>query len=117
MKREHEELGLIKHWEATLDDLLDRTSKFPKTIRFTVAQRIDNAGLDILEWLVEARFLPRGKKGRLLAAIDARLHRLRYLLRAAHRRRHLSNAGYEHLMRQVDEAGRMVGGWRRQQAA
>ena len=35
--------------ERTLGDLLDRTQKFPKHVRFTFSSRIDNMALDIYE--------------------------------------------------------------------
>ena len=110
-----EELPLFVHWEKTLGDLLDRTLRFPKTARFTFAARIDGHALDVLERIVEARYAAKGRKGTLLKEIDVALMKLRVLVRLAHARRYLSHGGYEHTARQLDEAGRMVGGWRRQQ--
>lgn len=111
------ELPLFVHWERTLGDLLDRTIKFPKSVRFTFSTRIDGHALDVLEAIVEARYATRPRKQALLQEIDGRLARLRVLLRLAHERRYLARGGFEHAMRNLDEAGRMVGGWRKQQAA
>jgi len=36
-----EELPLYTHWERVL---LDRTMKFPRLVRFTLANRMDNLG-------------------------------------------------------------------------
>ena len=102
----------IVRWEQVLDDLLDRTQRFPKSVRFTFSTRIDNHGLDILEELVEARFASGEALKVALATVDRRLTRLRVLLRLAHKRRYLDTSGVEHVMRGVDEVGRMVGGWR-----
>ena len=109
------ELPLFAHWERTLSDLLDRTQRFPKSVRFTFSSRIDNLALDVVEQIAEARFAPAGRKGEHLRAIDSALLRLRVLLRICHDRRYLDHGGYEHVMRSIDEAGRMLGGWRRQQ--
>jgi hypothetical protein len=110
------ELPLLVQWETTLGDLLDRTAKFPKSVRFTFSSRIDNGGLDVLERLVEARYATGVRKQRLLAEIDTALARLRVLLRLAHARKYLDHGGLEHVARRLDEAGRMLGGWRREQA-
>ena len=103
----------IVRWEQVLDDLLDRTQRFPKAVRFTFSTRLDNHGLDILEELVEARFASGRSLSGSLATVDRRLTRLRVLLRLAHKRHYLDTGGFEHVMRGVDEVGRMVGGWRR----
>lgn len=103
---------LFIHWETVVGEVLDHTEKFPKRVRFTFAQRIDGLVLDILEWLVKARFGAPAEKRQALAAMDGALARLRVLLRLCHTRRYLDHQGHEHLQRQIDEAGRMVGGWR-----
>ena len=98
-----------------LGDLLDRTMKFPKAVRFTLAGRMDNLALDILERIVEARYSAGSRKAEVLREADLALARLRALVRLSHDRRHLDHRGYEHVCRGLDEAGRMLGGWRRQQ--
>ncbi len=111
-----DELPLFEHWYKALGDLLDRTAKLPRSVRFTFASRVDNLALDVLEAIVEARFAAAGRKRALLRDADVKLAKLRVLLRLCHDRRLLSHRGYEHVMRNIDEAGRMVGGWRRQVA-
>ena len=108
------ELPLFVHWERTLNDLLDRTMKFPKAVRFTFSTRIDNCALDVMERVVAARYARQRETGDHLEAIDRDLARLRILLRLCHSRRYLDPGGYEHVMRNIDEAGRMVGGWRKE---
>ena len=107
---------LFSFWEETLSDLLDRTLKFPKAVRFTFSTRIDNLALDVFERIVEARYAPAGAKREALRRADLSLAKLRVLLRVCHDRRYLDRRGFEHVARRLDEAGRMLGGWRRQQA-
>jgi len=97
--------------EATLDDLLDRTPKFPKAVRFTFSTRIDNLALDVHERLVAARCAPAGVKREAMRYADLSLARLRVLLRLVHKRRYLDHRGYRHVSERLDEAGRMLGGW------
>ena len=108
-----DELPLLVHWERTLNDLLDRTQKFPRSVRFTFTTRIDNLGLDVMERLVEARYASGHRKRTLLRDADSALTRLRILLRLCRDRRHLDRGGFEHVVRNLDEAGRMLGGWQK----
>ncbi len=111
-----EELPLFVHWERTVGDLLDRTMRFPKAVRFTFSGRIDGLALDVLERLATARYEAPTAKRVTLAEVDALLVRLRVLLRLSAERHYLDRRGFEHVMRAVDEAGRMVGGWRKEVA-
>jgi len=117
MAMKTDELPLFVHWEKTAGEILDRTQKFPKSVRFTFSSRIDNLVLDILESVVEACYSPKAEKLASLRAADLALAKLRVMLRLSHERRYLDSRGYEYLMRGIDEAGRMLGGWRKQQAA
>jgi hypothetical protein len=108
-----EELPIFTAWMQFLEWLLPATEKFPKRVRFTFADRINNLALDIVEDLVEARY-SRDKQP-LLKRINLRLERLRILLRLCHRLQYLSHQGYEHAMRAINEVGRMLGGWIKQQ--
>jgi hypothetical protein len=111
------DLIVFQQWEQTLGDLLDRTSKFPKSVRFTLSGRIDNLALDIIEALVAARYSKGRCRVEYLREIDSKLTRLRVLLRVVHGRGYLNPKGYEHTSRRVDEAGRMVGAWLRSTAS
>lgn len=103
---------LLVHWEKTLGELLDRTEKFPKSVRFTFVSRMDSLELQILEGLIRARWQPDARVV-LLAQVDADLAVLRTLLRLAYARRYIDAGGLELLSKAFDEAGRMLGGWRK----
>jgi four helix bundle protein len=103
------ELPLFVHWEKTLGDILSRTEQFPKRVRFTLSSRIDNLALDILEKIIEARYAK--DKSSALAQASLSLEKLRIFLRICHEERHLDHRGFEHVARNIDEAGRMLGGW------
>ena len=103
---------LIVRWEQLLGEILDRTINFPKSVRFTFSGRIDNAALDILEHLIDARFAAGAQATRVhLKEADSKLTRLRVLIRLSHQRRYLAGGAYEQLSEQLDEVGRMLGGW------
>ncbi len=108
-----DELPIFTRWVQFLEWLLPATEKFPKRARFTFADRINSLALDIVEDLVEARY-SRDKQP-LLGRINLRLERLRILLRLSHRMKYLPHPGYEHAARELNEVGRMLGGWMKQQ--
>jgi hypothetical protein len=62
--------------------LLPTVEKFPKRVRFTFADRINNQALDIVEYLIEARY--SRDKGAILVAANLKLEKLRVLLRLCH---------------------------------
>ncbi|MBM4398611.1 MAG: diversity-generating retroelement protein Avd [Deltaproteobacteria bacterium] len=109
------ELPLFTHWDTTLKDLLSRTRKFPKSVRHTFANRIEDLALDVVERLVEARWAR--SKAAILRAASLDVEKLRILCRLAHDEGFLDHRGYEHVARNLDEAGRMLGGWIKQQDA
>jgi len=104
-----EEPVILIHWLELLEWLLPATEKFPKRVRFTFADRINNLALDVAEDLVEARY-SRDKQA-ILRRANLRLEKLRILLRLCHRLHYLPHQGYEHASRAINEAGRMLGGW------
>jgi hypothetical protein len=52
-----------------------------------------------------------------LAQANLHLEKLRVLLRISHEERHLDHKGFECAARNIDEAGRMIGGWIRSRSA
>lgn len=100
-------------WERFTGWLLERTEKFPKRVAFTFRTRIDNLALDVFERLIEARYAR--ERAVLLQRINLDLEKLRLLLRLARDQRVLDPKAFGHACAEIDTAGRMVGGWLRQQ--
>jgi hypothetical protein len=75
---DQEDLPIFTAWMQFLEWLLPATEKFPKRVRFTFADRINNLALDIAEDLVEARYT-RDKQA-ILRRVNLRLEKLRILL-------------------------------------
>ncbi|MCC5838841.1 MAG: diversity-generating retroelement protein Avd [Opitutales bacterium] len=102
-------------WEEFLGWTLERTVDIPKAQRFSFGQRIDAHTLDVLELIVEALFVR--EKTVLLDAINRKLEVLRVLWRLVQKRGWISLRQLHFVQEKIDEAGRMVGGWRKQQSA
>jgi hypothetical protein len=110
----HHELQLFTKFYAVTGWILDRVEGYPKATRFTLADRTVNLALDVLQKIVQAQYA-RNKLDLLQGANEA-LQPLRILLRLAMEKKCLSFGQYEQVVTDLDECGRMLGGWIAQQA-
>jgi hypothetical protein len=93
-----EAIVALSRWESVLVELFQRTGKFPRVLRYSLTSRIENAGLDVMERLLEAA-KDRGTTESVMAAIG----RLRILLRLAVELHAMDRRGHEHLSRRIDD--------------
>jgi phage tail protein X len=91
--------------------LIPAVEKFPRTQKFLLGDRIQTAALDVLDALISATYT-RDRQGHLARA-NLGLEKLRYLFRLAVALKLLDLKRYAHAARQLDETGRMAGGWRK----
>jgi len=96
----------------TLGEILDRSANFPKAHRFTFGARVEGLALEIMEKLVRARWAKPADTVTFLQSADADLAVLRVLVRLSFERKMLSRGAFEQVVRELDTAGRMMGGWR-----
>jgi len=96
--------------------VLERVESFPKNQRFVLGNRVSNAALDVLDALSQAAYASGSVKAELLESAQRRINALRWLLRMCKDRNLLSNRQFGHGCMQMEECGRMVGGWRKQVA-
>lgn len=91
--------------------LIPLTANFPRSQRFVVTQRLQNAALDFQETIILANAL-RGKE-RLdkLRIADAALVKVRLYLRLCARWQWINAGQYCHASTLVAEIGRLLGGW------
>ena len=87
---------------------------FPKANRFTLGSKIDDIFLAAIEYCFLASYSTGSDK---LAFVDrgiSRVDLLKLLLQLAWDIKALDDKKYAHLSAHLAEAGRMLGGWRRQ---
>jgi hypothetical protein len=94
--------------------LIPLTLKFPKSQRFLLAERLSSMALDFYDLILEAVQEPERQAERLEAA-DKLLTKIRLYVRLSHDLKCLSPGQLEHAARQMDEIGRLIGGWKRKQ--
>lgn len=93
--------------------LLPKVEAFPRAYKFTLGDRLTTQGLDLLSLIVEAAYASR--KNELLQTANHKVNSTRYLLRLAKDMSLLSASSYAYSAEQLDEIGRMVGGWLKSQ--
>lgn len=79
--------------------------------RYTIWQRCENVILDILEGILSASQLSKIEKLPTLKRVSLKLNFLRVFLRLMKEVKSLDNKKYILFEEDVDEIGRMLGGW------
>ncbi len=89
--------------------ILDKVEKFPRSQRFIFGHRLANLAVDILEDLIRAYYSKN--KVSILKEVNIRLEIFRILLRMVKDRKLVSLRQYEYISKEINEVGKMVGGW------
>lgn len=84
---------------------------FPKTDKYSLGARLENFTLDTLELALRAAYAPKVNRSIHLEKLDAKVQVLKTLVRLAHEVRALDDGKYLALQEQLQEMGKMVGGW------
>ena len=112
MKRD---LEVAVQWEDVVHELFVITGRFPKSVRFVIANRIANLALDIMSLLVEAQYAPTQEQPPLLSRASVLITQLRVLLRISARERWLSLGQLDLICTQIDVVGKRIYVWRQKQ--
>jgi hypothetical protein len=87
----------------------NHTSRFPRSHRFVLGERIERNLYDLLETLIKARYTRQRQP--LLERANLTLEILRLQMRLAKDLPCLKTNSYAFAVRAIDEIGRLVGGW------
>lgn len=93
----------------------NHTSRFPRSHRHVLGEKLEQLLLDILDLLIASRY--RRERSALLQEANLLLEQVRYRLRLARDLKCLEVASYGFGTRSVDEIGRLVGGWIKKQGS
>jgi hypothetical protein len=83
----------------------------PKPHRYTLAPKIDNLFIELIEMIVSASFVRKQDKIVYLRSAIRKLDTLKILLYILWETRSLDTKKYELLSVPLDEIGKMLGGW------
>lgn len=90
---------------------LDRTAALPRSHRFTFGERVDRLTLDSLELVLEATWAAPNSKVAPLKRLNLNIEKLRVFWRLICDRGWISSQQLLFVSVQLDEIGRMTGGW------
>jgi hypothetical protein len=88
----------------------------PKKDRFTTYERAENTLLDIIEGVFRAGVQSKSEKIKTLGEVSIKLNLFRVFIRLMKDVKSLDNKKYIFIQSEVDEIGRMLGGWMRFQS-
>ena len=91
--------------------LIPHTLNFPRSQRFVVTRRLQDAALDFQEHILEANRVRGGARLALLRQADADLDKVRLYLRLAEGWGWLDAGQYRHVSLMIQVIGKMLGGW------
>ena len=83
----------------------------PKLHRYTLGGHIDTLFIEIMETIAQAAFIPRAEKEPWVRLAIRKLDALKLLLMILWEIRSLDTKKYSALSENLDEIGRMLGGW------
>jgi four helix bundle protein len=96
-------------WKNILSWLIATCGKYPKNVRFNIADRLTNLSLDVLENIIEAIYSKQ--KIYFLKKANITIEKIRILLQISADNKYISISQYEYITSELLEAGKMLGGW------
>lgn len=104
-----EEYSIFTKYYSFLKYMIDRIEKFPRTSKFTLGDRILNLLYDIMDILIESIYSK--KRYEKLISINISLEKLRIYMRLSMEKRYISIQQGEYIFNEINEIGKMIGGW------
>ncbi|GEM_PF-1091907 len=107
---ENGKLKLLTKMDHFYKDLVPVLRRFPKTQRYTLAERIEKETLSCARLIYFAAY-DRSVRLQSLKTLRVNLHLLTFLLRCSHKQSFISDALYERFVRETAEMGQICSQW------
>ena len=114
LAKEYEPRVVVCIYDLTLW-FMKKTNRFPKNWRITLGDQIDRILLEML--LLSQKAAMKSDKKSILTELSEHIELLRTLTRLSMDLNCLQGRQYEYVSRQIDEIGRQIGGWIKNQEA
>lgn len=108
-----EEMVIFTRTYDFISWLLPLTQNFPRSQRFVVTQRLQNAALNFQELLIEANAERGAARVEKLNSADTELRKVRLYLRLSQKWDWIKEGQYHHASTLVVEIGKLLGGWKK----
>lgn len=102
-------LKKLEEWMVAIEPSL---AKFPKSARFTLAQKIENGSLDCIDKVIAAN-LDKPRRADHIFQARVTTERVQLLIRVARSRSLIDLAHYELYSEKLTEISKMLAGWAR----
>ena len=112
-----EEMVIFSRTYDFLSWIIPHTMKFPRSQRFVVTKRLQDAALDFQERITEANACRASQRLEKLRAASVALDKVRFYLRLCVDWGWLSPGQHRHVSGMIAEMGRLLGGWRKATAS
>jgi four helix bundle protein len=110
-KTASDEMVIFTRTYDFISHLLPITMNFPKSQRFVVTNRLQNAMLNFQELIIEANARRGMQRADKLRLADAELVKVRLYLRLCEKWKWITPGQYHHTSGMIAEIGRLLGGW------
>ncbi len=107
----HTTLPIIQKFIAIYKLWNEFQNHFPKKSRYTLGAKIDALFTDTIELLFIATYLGKEQKLPYLQKAGGKLDLLKFFLQIIWEMKFVDNNKYITLSKQLDEIGKMIGGW------
>lgn len=88
---------------------LDRIEKFPRVSKFTIGDKLINLLSEIQDGIIEAIYTK--DKVYILRKTNLNIEKLRIYTRLSSERKYISIKQHEYISNELNEIGKMIGGW------
>jgi len=107
----HNEISLIQKSYDLYKVIYQLVKKFPKGDKYNLGNELKSLNLQIIELLIEAESAKKDWKAPLVEKASAKLGLLKIFIRLTSDLKIIDQAKYIKLQEQLQEIGRMLGGW------
>jgi len=111
MQNKNQDASIVQKTYDLLRESIPDINKFPRSLRFTLGDRLQNRLSDLLDTYVRALYTPKADKKSLLEEANIQLELLRHYFRLGFDLGLYNSTKYEHFAQKLHEIGRMTGGW------
>jgi hypothetical protein len=108
-----QELPVINRTQELYEAVCKITDKLPALKQQTIARRLENDLLELLELLIMAKHAPSAHKGAYLIKSAAKAEIIQFQLRILLNQKLANETTLHQLQAKVAEISRMIGGWRK----
>jgi hypothetical protein len=104
-------LSILSHLLSAYKLWFEFKKHIPKSARYTLAEKVDRLFIEVLELIFIAQYLKQKQKLPALLKANTKFDSLKFFLQVLWETKNLELKHYKLLSENLNEIGRMLGGW------